>query len=189
MPSDLEFANSLQSKVIKSNTRGHYILRKIDQWHNREGAYVLMGPSELQLEHVAPRKPSQISGWKKKIGEAGYSDSVNRIGNMILLKKRPNREGSNKSFKEKLVIYREQNKDKYPLLSREVFEIKDWSIEVIEERSRQISELAVSVWSSASTDLQGKFRPKRRQTRAKRSRVTRKNSKRSKKVNKRKKKI
>jgi len=184
LPSDPEFLMALSNKVIKSNQRGHYILRKIDQWHNREGAYVLMGPSELQLEHVAPRKPSQSSGWKKSLGEAGYSDLVSRIGNMILLKKKPNREGSNKAFRDKLEIYREQNKGKYPALSREVFDLKNWSVEVIEERSLRIAQLAVSVWSSESTDLQGKSTPRRRSRRSKSVKVVRRGSRKSKNLSK-----
>lgn len=168
LPTDIEFSTALGNKVIKSNSRGHYILRKIDQWHNREGAYVLMGPSELQLEHVAPRRPSQSSGWKSKIGDTGYSDLVSRIGNMILLKKRPNRESSNKSFKDKLKVYKEQNKGKYPALSKEVFEFTDWNANIIEERSKKISELAIEVWSPRARDVKGKTSPRSKAKRSKR---------------------
>lgn len=161
LPSDSDFANALQTKVIKSNQRGHYILRKIDQWNNREGAYVLMGPSELQLEHVAPRKPTKSSDWLPKIGEADYSDTVCQIGNMILLKKKPNREGSNKSFKEKLKIYKNLNKDNYPGLSSEILTYKDWNTDVIQERSQRIAQLALNVWSVSAVRVQGKSVPKK----------------------------
>lgn len=171
LPSDEEFASAFRTKVIKSNQRGHYILRKIDQWHNREGAYVLMGPSELQLEHVAPRKPTLSSGWKKKLGEAAYSDLVSRIGNMILLKKKPNREGSNKSFKDKLIIYKDNNNGKYPLLSQEVFSWTEWTAETIEQRSENIAQLAIEVWSSEVTEIKGKSRPRKQRKKLVKRRV------------------
>ena len=162
LPSDEEFASALSNKIIKSNQRGHYILRKIDQWNNRDGAYILMGPSELQLEHVAPRKPSKSSGWESRLGEADYSDLVCRIGNMILLKKKPNREGSNKSFKEKIKIYQTLNKGIYPSLSQEILNYTDWTSETIQERSERISELALNVWSPNSKNIQGRAKPKAR---------------------------
>jgi uncharacterized protein with ParB-like and HNH nuclease domain len=164
LPSDQEFTISLQTAIIKSNRRAQYILRKIDEWQNGDGSYVLMDPTKLHLEHVAPQRPSGKYDWKLKMkGDSNYREIIYRIGNLVLLPERMNKEASNLPFEKKKPIYI-KNSSKLPTLTKEIATIADWNQNVVNDRSKDISMIAAEVWSAASTRLLGKAKeaPKRR---------------------------
>jgi uncharacterized protein (DUF2249 family) len=164
LPSDQEFTISLQTAIIKSNRRAQYILRKIDEWQNGDGSYVLMDPTKLHLEHVAPQRPSGKYDWKLKMkGDSNYREIIYRIGNLVLLPERMNKEASNLPFEKKKPIYI-KNSSKLPTLTKEIATISDWNQNVVNDRSKDISMIAAEVWSAASTRLLGKAKeaPKRR---------------------------
>jgi hypothetical protein len=179
LPSDQEFQSSLQNAIIKSNRRAQYILRKIDEWQNGDASsYVLMDPTKLHLEHIAPQRPGQESDWKSKMkGELNYREVIYRIGNMMLLRDKINASVSNHSFDKKLAKYKAQNsKTRMPLptLSRELLEFSNWSQDSVLQRSKRIAEIASEVWSAKSTSLKGKAKlvkktAKKRVTRKKKS--------------------
>jgi uncharacterized protein with ParB-like and HNH nuclease domain len=161
LPSDQEFQSALQNAIIKSNRRGQYILRKIDEWQNGDASsYVLMDPSKLHLEHIAPQRPSPDSDWKSKMkGDLNYREVIYRIGNMMLLRDKVNKSVSNLNFDKKLIKYEAQNrKSKMPLptLSKNVLSYKIWSQEAVLTRSKEIAEIAAEVWSAKSTSMKGK---------------------------------
>lgn len=164
LPSDQEFTVSLQTAIIKSNRRAQYILRKIDEWQNGDGSYVLMDPTKLHLEHVAPQRPSGKFDWKLKMkGDSNYREIIYRIGNLVLLPERMNKEASNFPFEKKKTIY-SKNIRKLPTLTKEIARIEDWNQSIVSERSKAISLIAAEVWSPASTRLIGKAKeaPKRK---------------------------
>lgn len=172
LPSDQEFTISLQTAIIKSNRRAQYILRKIDEWQNGDGSYVLMDPTKLHLEHVAPQRPSGKFDWKLKMkGDSNYREIIYRIGNLVLLPERMNKEASNLPFDKKKSIY-SKKLSKLPLLTKEIVNIPDWNQDVVNERSRVIAQTAAEVWSPASTNLKGKAKelPKTRKKAATRRR-------------------
>jgi uncharacterized protein with ParB-like and HNH nuclease domain len=178
LPSDLEFEAALQNAIIKSNRRGQYILRKIDEWQNGDASsYVLMDASKLHLEHIAPQRPSQDSDWKTAMkGDLNYRDVIYRIGNMMLLRDRVNRDVSNLQFQKKLAKYEAQKKKtKMPLpqLSEEVLTYEKWNQEIVQERSKAIASIAKLVWSAESTNLKGKAKEMKK-TRKKSNKKTRK---------------
>lgn len=180
LPTDQEFQSALQNAVIKSNRRGQYILRKIDEWQNGDASsYVLMDPTKLHLEHIAPQRPSQDSDWKSRMkGELNYREIIYRIGNMMLLRDRVNKSVSNLNFEKKLIKYKAQNnKTKMPLptLSKSVLSYANWDQNAVLTRSREIAEIATEVWSAKSTNMKGKAKElkkpgKRRKSSAKRKR-------------------
>jgi uncharacterized protein with ParB-like and HNH nuclease domain len=163
LPSDQEFQAALQNAIIKSNRRGQYILRKIDEWQNGDASsYVLMDPSKLHLEHIAPQRPSPDSDWKSKMkGELNYREIIYRIGNMMLLRDRVNKSVSNLNFDKKLVKYEAQDKKSkmtLPTLSKNVLTYEVWNQEAVLNRSKEIAEIATEVWSAKSTTMKGKAR-------------------------------
>lgn len=176
LPSDQEFESALENAIIKSNRRGQYILRKIDEWQNGDASsYVLMDPSKLHLEHVAPQRPSQESEWKNEMkGDLNYREVIYRIGNMMLLRDKVNREVSNLPFAKKLLKYEAQTKKTkmpLPVLSQQVLDSAEWNQAVVLERSREIASIATQVWSAKSTNLKGKAR-EIKETRKRRSKKT-----------------
>lgn len=166
LPSDMEFQSALENSIIKSNRRGQYLLRKIDEWQNGDGSYVLMDPMKLHLEHIAPQKPSSESNWKAKMkGDLNYRESIYRIGNMMLLRDKINRSVSNLPFDKKLSKYislSKKSKLPLPTLSQDVLSSKDWTQSHVVERSTKIAKIAVEVWSAESTTLKGKAKPQKK---------------------------
>jgi uncharacterized protein with ParB-like and HNH nuclease domain len=183
LPSDQEFQSALQNAIIKSNRRGQYILRKIDEWQNGDtSSYVLMDPTKLHLEHIAPQKPSYDSDWKSRMkGELNYREVIYRVGNMMLLRDRINRSVSNKPFEKKLTEYKNQNKKtKMPLpsLSQGVLDYNNWGQNEVLERSKMIAKIGTEVWSAKSTTMKGKAKavkkPKKRRKTSTRRKVPKK---------------
>lgn len=164
LPLDGEFQLALQNAIIKSNRRAQYILRKIDEWQNGDlSSYILMDPTKLHLEHIAPQRPAFDSDWKERMkGELNYREIIYRIGNMMLLRDRINRDASNSNFEKKLKVYKGQNKGgknprpMLPQLSQEVLEYRNWDQDVVLERSERISKIAMKVWSARSTGFKGR---------------------------------
>jgi len=185
LPTDQEFQSALQNAIIKSNRRGQYILRKIDEWQNGDASsYVLMDPTKLHLEHIAPQRPSQDSDWKNRMkGELNYREIIYRIGNMMLLRDRVNKSVSNLNFEKKLVRYEAQNKKtKMPLptLSKNVLSYKDWDQNAVLTRSREIAEIATEVWSAKSTTMKGKAKELKKPRKRRKSSAKRKGSRKGK---------
>ena len=180
LPSDQEFQSALQNAIIKSNRRGQYILRKIDEWQNGDASsYVLMDATKLHLEHIAPQRPSPDSDWKLRMkGDLNYREIIYRIGNMMLLRDRVNKSASNLTFEKKLVKYEAQNKKSkmtLPTLSKDVLEFKTWNQHDVVARSQQIADIATEVWSAKSTGFKGRHKAAKKTT--KRRSVRKKKSK------------
>ncbi len=181
LPSDQEFQSALQNAIIKSNRRGQYILRKIDEWQNGDtSSYVLMDPTKLHLEHIAPQRPSSDSDWKSKLkGELNYREAIYRIGNMMLLRDRINRSVSNLPFEKKLAKYESQNKKSkmsLPTLSQEVLEYKSWDQDAIIDRSKRIAKIATEVWGAKATTMKGKAKVIKKPRKKRKSSTKRKKS-------------
>lgn len=185
LPSDQEFQSALQNSIIKSNRRGQYILRKIDEWQNGDtSSYVLMDPTKLHLEHIAPQRPSFDSDWKSQMkGELNYREVIYRIGNMMLLRDRINRSVSNFSFEKKLARYKKQNeKAKMPLpsLSQDVLDYKNWNQDIVLERSKMIAKIGTEVWSAKATTMKGKAKAVKKPRRKRKTTTRRKPAKKRK---------
>ena len=164
LPANSEFENSLENAIIRSAPRARYILKKIDDYETADGAYVLMNSTRLHVEHVAPQRPSGDHDWKAQMkGESNYREIIYRIGNLVLLPGKINRDASNKPFNEKKVIYRKvKGHAKLPILTARVLDQSTWDQEIIRKRSQIIAKEAVKVWSADAAALLGKVAPTKR---------------------------
>ena len=171
LPTNSEFENSLQNAIIRSAPRARYILKKIDDYETADGAYVLMNSNRLHVEHVAPQRPSGDHDWKAQMrGESNYREIIYRIGNLVLLPEKINREASNKPFEKKKIVYRKvKGHAKLPILTEKVLAESTWGQEIIKKRSEIIAKEAVKVWSADSASLKGKVLPKIKKTTAKKA--------------------
>ena len=171
LPTNSEFEIILQNAVIRSAPRARYILKKIDDYETADGAYVLMNSNRLHVEHVAPQRPSGDHDWKSQMkGDANYTEVIYKIGNLVLLPEKINREASNKSFDKKKVIYKKvKGHAKLPILTEAVLDEDVWTQAVIKKRSETIAKEAVKVWSTDSAALLGKVIPKVEKKTAKRA--------------------
>jgi hypothetical protein len=103
-------------------------------------------------------------------GDANYTEVIYKIGNLVLLPEKINREASNKSFDKKKVIYKKvKGHAKLPILTEAVLDEDVWTQAVIKKRSETIAKEAVKVWSTDSAALLGKVIPKVEKKTAKRA--------------------
>ena len=107
------------------------------------------------IEHIAPQTGTKA--WFVKIGANGdeYMRRINFIGNLLLIPWKINIKSSNKSFKDKLSVYREKivnekvhlphmqgfdKIDDYVLKS--IFDYEnEWNWETIQERTKQLAKI------------------------------------------------
>jgi hypothetical protein len=130
-----------------------------------------MTSNRLHVEHVAPQRPSGDHDWKAQMkGDSNYREIIYRIGNLVLLPEKINREASNKPFDKKKVIYKKvKGHARLPILTEEVIANPTWNQEVVKQRSEAIAKEAVSVWSADSAELLGKVVPKEKPKAVKRA--------------------
>jgi hypothetical protein len=103
-------------------------------------------------------------------GDANYTEVIYRIGNLVLLPGRINREASNKSFDKKKPVYKKiPGHAKLPILTQEVLDEDTWNQSVVKRRSEAIAKEAVKVWSTDAAALLGKVIPKVEKKTAKRT--------------------
>lgn len=171
LPTNSEFENALNNAIVRSAPRARYILKKIDDYETADGAYVLMTSNKLHVEHVAPQRPSGDHDWKAQMkGDSNYREIIYRIGNLVLLPEKINREASNKPFDKKKVVYKKvKGHARLPILTEAVIANPTWNQEVVKQRSEAIAKEAVSVWSADSAELLGKIIPKEKAKAVKRA--------------------
>lgn len=134
-------AEEISDKVFKTNfeefepdgkTVARYVLFKIEKFIDKKSA--LLDWDLLTLEHILAKNAS----WD------GKETLVERIGNLTLLTRKMNREASDKPFKEKKEIYKEEEKIK---ITRDLLKMEDFTSESLLERQGVFAELACEIWS------------------------------------------
>lgn len=144
-PTDEEFVREFSRKSVTQSAIARYILRTINDWLGDDSVIANPDSYVLNLEHVLPKK-FRYDDWAKFSGdgEADLGDFVDRLGNMILLKVGLNSQSSNRSFAEKIALYR----DHEPLpVSKYVYAQDEWTAAAIDEHQSQMAELARKIWA------------------------------------------
>jgi hypothetical protein len=94
------------------------------------------------IEHIFPQNPGQAWGGKIGRGRDTIINNVHRLGNLLLLPPGENSKASNKSFKEKKIIYK-----RFPMrLSRDVEKVSDWNKKAIDGREKALLSWAKKEW-------------------------------------------
>ena len=97
----------------------------------------------INLEHIMPKTLSE--DWEDYIKKQklNYKELVNRVGNLTLLTGPKNKEASNKLFSVKCKkIY---SKSKLPI-TKELYKYKKWNEKTINERQKELAQIANEVW-------------------------------------------
>lgn len=99
---------------------------------------------QVWREHILPEHPGKVSEWEKAFAdERERMEYVDRLGNHALLYGPTNRTIGNQDFSEK----RERYRDSDCGLTKEIAEKYDeWDKRTIEERTKELLELAKQVW-------------------------------------------
>jgi len=151
IPSNDQFQDSFTNHEVRNSKVAGYGLRRIEFMKKASKSMTTLGASKLHVEHIAPKKPSGDSDWRKKLaGESTYDDLVSRWGNLTLLPKPLNIGIKNSEFK----IKKEKgySKEQDLILTKELMKHSTWSSNSIVERSEELASLAIKVWSIENID-------------------------------------
>ncbi|GAB3328202.1 DUF262 and DUF1524 domain-containing protein [Marivirga atlantica] len=155
LPNDDEFENNFPKHEFKNSLRDRakYILREINyKKTGQTGEVTINSGRDVQLEHIIPQNIStkksktEFGNWEEYLGEkslAKHSDYVNKIGNMTLIAGGLNIIASNNPFEKKKVPYSNSNIE----LTKEISSYQDFKFETIENRGKQLAEIAASLWT------------------------------------------
>ena len=141
-PSSQQFQDDFAKVAFKLNGRARYILRELEHAKRKTQEVAVEIPSRVHVEHIYPKTPLQGREFPN------HEDVVYRLGNLTLLGKGINVAIKNSSFEEK----RLKSKDSDILMTREVLKWDTWTESSIDERQRQLAELAVEIWKFPSRD-------------------------------------
>ncbi len=132
--------------LLKKFDNGNFVkmmLRNMEDQKYPPAEKGLKGGRQVWWEHVLPEHPRKDSEWGKAFeGEKERTEYIDRIGNHALLYGPTNRRIGNQDFSEK----KERYGDSDCGLTREIAKYDEWDKGTIEERTRQLFELAKQVW-------------------------------------------
>ena len=153
-PDDAEFEDSFSKHELKERVinRARYILTKIE-YHKTGNTdeLTINDPDEVHVEHIIPKtidtkkSKREFGDWEIYLGDnaiINHRKNVNRIGNMTLLSDELNISASNNPFTKKKKSYRGSNIS----ITRELSEYRDFRINQIDNRGRELAGLAVIIW-------------------------------------------
>jgi hypothetical protein len=146
--SDPAFRGDFTLKSIEGVKMSRYILVKISNYWTKEssssGGEEIANPDakQVNLEHVYPKSnpASWASGFSKG---ANRSDYIYRLGNLTLLRVKPNRDAADKSFADKKKIALDDSKLKINEFFRP---LSTWGDKEIEQRQDALAKMAIQVW-------------------------------------------
>lgn len=149
-PSDDEFRGNLLRRNFPRNDRTKYFLEKLETehfMHTGLGKRV-EDRSVVDIEHIAPRKAfraKKYSPWQQylNLNSSQFDEYKDRLGNLTLLENKINRRASDDPFQQKKRRYENSDFD----MTRSVTQYAEWSVEAVEERSEELAEAAVGIWS------------------------------------------
>jgi hypothetical protein len=142
VPANSQFQSAFAVATISKNSIARYYLRVLDKEFDisRDPSLIVTSNEEVvNLEHILPQHPS--GAWSY-INADDINNYCNRIGNLALLQTKINAVVGNDGFKEKLPSYKTSPFS----LTSALDKYQSWDMTSIEERQRELAELAVKAW-------------------------------------------
>lgn len=100
------------------------------------------------IEHICPQSAynNNLRGWKSKLGRSPkvVTENIQRLGNLTLLPPDVNTMAGQKSFKEKVKIYKEKAAGLF--IVSEVCKETNWNIHTMEAREKRLLDWARTAW-------------------------------------------
>lgn len=156
-PSDEEFMEALVHKDLYRMLRARgtkYLLYSLENKSPRNKGLPPFEDPSISIEHIMPQTLNDQ--WKQYLSKEtmeSYGSSLHRLGNLALTNY--NGEMSNKSFSEKIQIY----KDSKFYYTTHISEYTEWQIAQIEDRSLKLAYEALRIWQlpAAYQKVKAKF--------------------------------
>lgn len=150
IPSDEQFERYFQRESFRKTDRTKYILSKIEEEHfGHGGKEVAKSRYQVHIEHILPEHPGKnlTQKWLEPfdISDDEHAEYKKRIGNLTLLESDPNIHASNRTLEKKQEYYTEKKTDFE--MTQKLVEKSKWDVHQIQNRSKNLAEIAVGVWS------------------------------------------
>jgi len=142
VPTDTQFKEAFALASVSTSYIARYYLRVLEKQARGEAnpEFVPTDNTEIvNLEHILPQNPSD--SWNH-FSEEDITSYVKRIGNLALLQTPINTSAGNDSFLYKKTFYQESQYR----LTNGLAHYGEWNIDNINERQRELAELAVNTW-------------------------------------------
>jgi hypothetical protein len=136
-PDDNIFSNAFEFHKMPSRQTAkkvRFILAAIESYLGNE-----IKENDISLEHVCPYNPNEI--WINAFGE-GYEEVKDRLGNMILLPKRINRDIDTKPFTQKKSVYAASGFK----LAKKAASYKKWNKQSVDDFQDWMAKQATQTW-------------------------------------------
>jgi hypothetical protein len=143
VPDDTAFRNAAAGAKVSKAYLARYYLRSLEQKEkgDPEPEHVVNDDVNiLNLEHILPQRPS--AAWSH-IDPDTADAAYRRLGNMVLVRASVNSSLGNDGFNEKKVVYEQSSS---LILTKQVLKYDQWGLDEINQRSRDLADLAVLTW-------------------------------------------
>ncbi len=137
-PDDNTFSNAFEFHKMPSRQtpkKIRFTLAAIESYLGNE-----IKENDISLEHVCPYNPNEI--WINAFGE-GYEEVKDRLGNMILLPKRINRDIDTKPFTQKKSVYAASGFK----LAKKAASYKEWNKQSVDDFQHWMAKQATQTWN------------------------------------------
>ena len=153
-PVDDKFRDEFSTTSFTSNVidRARYCLEQIEM--SKHGDYdelQVLGAEDVHVEHIIPQKiktkkaKDEFGDWVTYLGEKAetqHQKYVSRIGNLTIFSGTLNIGASNNPFQKKKQAYKESGIK----LTQELLKMTQFKFKNVEQRSRDLAEIAVGLW-------------------------------------------
>jgi len=136
-PDDNTFSNAFEFHKMPSRQTAkkvRFILAAIESYLGNQ-----IKENDISLEHVCPYNPHEI--WINAFGE-GYEEVKDRLGNMILLPKRINRDIDTKPFTQKKAVYAASGFK----LAKKAASYEEWNKQSVDDFQHWMAKQATQTW-------------------------------------------
>lgn len=153
-PSDDKFREEFAGASFTSNIieRARYCLEQIEMsQHGPHSEIQVMGSDSVHVEHIIPQKirtkkaKEEFGDWVDYLGdkaEIQHAKFVSRIGNLTIFSGTLNIGASNNPFASKKKAYKESG----VLMTKALAQMPAFKFKHVEDRSRELAAVAVSLW-------------------------------------------
>jgi hypothetical protein len=147
VPSDLDFQADFETAKVSQHSLARYLLTAMENCLRKEADVTETEPVRdtdiVNLEHILPEEPSDK--WKH-IDREMFDAYSRRIGNLTLLKTKPNSFLKDAPFQAKRAEFKNSNL----LITRNIHNMTTdetlWGLNEINKRQKKLAELAVRTW-------------------------------------------
>lgn len=109
------------------------------------GGSVLSVYDDVSVEHVLPSRGGRW--WIDRFPNAGLrDDAANLLGNLVLITNRQNKQADNKPYPQKRQVYFESRDAPIHQVTRDIFQIEDWTLEAIDVRQERLVRILCTDW-------------------------------------------